>query len=86
MGDAGEREACAAQLVDPGRVAARMGVLRATVHRWVERSHRGELHPPTPEPLLHVGQGVPVWWWPDWVAWAAEFRDGHYYQQARRFG
>lgn len=77
------REDCVDGLVDTAEVARRFGVQAKTVTRWGIRSRTGRLHPPIPKPEADRNAG-PVWWWADWIAWAAVFRGGHYLDRLSR--
>ena len=62
----------AVQLVDPVAVkdiAERLGVKAQTVAQWRDRSRRGVLNLPFPEPALTVAERN-IWEWPTVVAWA----------------
>lgn len=61
-----------ANLVDIKTVAVRFGVPERTVQTWRYRSTSGRLNPPTPDEVKTVAQGVPLWWWADWVEWAED--------------
>jgi len=60
----------AQKIIDMAGIAELLGVAEVTPQQWRQRSRRGELHPPLPEPDVPNITDKPLWYESTIIAWA----------------